>query len=457
MKFSTFSLITLSLILLISACDDKEEYNHDPNFLLNFSLDSLTFDTIFSGLPSTTKQIKVYNPSSKAIYLDEIDLENNDEAYRLNINGVVGNSAKQVYIPAKDSLYIFVELSVQDNNQDSPRLIEDYIQFQFNSKVQRFRLKSWAQDVIRFENNELQSQVWTKNRPYFIDENLYLSQNQSLTIQAGTRVYFQKDAGLHIHGNLNINGSFEDIVFFGSHRREELYDNVPGQWEGLYFYPESKDNFITHLHLENAIKGISAQSENNNNNNSLEIEYSQFLNFTTTGISTNNFNLKMHDVIISNCGQETIRLDGDGYFELSHCNFINYWQLSSRSNPIFNYLANKNNDKELKLYNSVIWGTKSDELEINQAAAVEIKNTLIKISDKKQNDFSNIFENCIFNKDPKFVNKNKHNYKLSVNSPLIDNAKLDIAPLYPIDFNGNSRLSDTAPDIGSFEYIEVNE
>jgi hypothetical protein len=455
MKFSIFSLIILSFILLISACDDNEEYNHDPNFRLNFSLDSLTFDTIFSGLPSTTKQLKVYNRSSKAVHLDEIELVNNDETYRLNINGLVGNNAKQVYIPAKDSLYIFVELSVQDNNQDSPRLIEDYIQFKFNSKVQRFLLKSWAQDVIRFQNNELQTQQWTKNRPYFIDENLFLGETQSLIIDAGTKVYFQKGAGLHVHGNLNIQGSFEQPVFLGSHRREELYDDVPGQWEGLFFYSESKANFISHLHLENSIKGINAQSETNNNN--IEIEYSQFLNFTTTGINTDNFNLKMHDVIVSNCGEQTVLLEGDGNFEFSHCNFINYWQLSSRTKSVFSYLANENSGKELKIQNSIIWGTKSDEIELNQAGTVEIINTLIKISDEKQIDFSNIFENCIFNEDPEFVNKNEHNYNLRVNSPLINEAKLDIANLFPLDFNGNSRLSDTTPDIGSFEYIEVNE
>jgi hypothetical protein len=165
----------------------------------------------------------------------------------------------------------------------------------------------------------------------------------------------------------------------------------------------------------------------------------------------------MHDVIVSNCGEQTVLLEGDGNFEFSHCNFINYWQLSSRTKSVFSYLANENSGKELKIQNSIIWGTKSDEIELNQAGTVEIINTLIKISDEKQIDFSNIFENCIFNEDPEFVNKNEHNYNLRVNSPLINEAKLDIANLFPLDFNGNSRLSDTTPDIGSFEYIEVNE
>ncbi|RXQ97628.1 hypothetical protein EO244_01725 [Ancylomarina salipaludis] len=455
MKRLLSSLIILSFVFLIVACDNKEEFNHDPDFLLNFSNDSLTFDTIFSGLQSTTKQLKIYNPSSKAIYLDEITLENNNEGYRLNINGVDGNTARQVYIPAKDSLYIFVELNVPDNDQDAPRLVEDYILLTYNSKVQKFLLKSWAQDVIRFDNNELQTQEWTQNRPYFIDNNLYLKQDQILTIQAGTKVFFQKGAGIHIHGTLNIDGSFEAPVFFGSHRREELYKNVPGQWEGLFFYDESKNNFISHLKLENAIKGISAQSETNSN--SLEIEYSQFLNFTTTGIKTNNFNLKMHDVIVSNCGEQAVLLEGKGDFEFSHCNFINNWFLSQRATPCISFLANEENDNALKIYNSIIWGSKTNEFECGQTNTFQFKNTLIKLNSEKQNIFSNRFENCIFNTDPHFVDKNNHNYNLNAESILIDKAKLDIANIYPIDFNGNSRISDTTPDIGTYEYVETTD
>jgi len=452
MKRLIYLLFFLSFLFLIISCDNKEEFNHDPKFRLQFSEDHLSFDTLFSGIPSTTKQIKVYNPSSKAVYIDEIGLENNDEGYRLNINGIAGNNAKQIQIPAKDSLYVFIELSTEDMNQDDPRLLEDHIRFTFNSKVQRFLLQSWAQDVIRFSNNELQTQEWTPNRPYFIDNNLYLQKNQSLKIQAGSKVYFQKNAGLHIHGNLAIEGQFEKPILFSSHRLEELYDNVPGQWEGLFFYSESTDNHISHLQLENAIQGISAQSETNNNN--LEIQYSQFLNFSSTGIETTNFNLKMHDVIVSNCGDQTIQLKGEGNFQFYHCNFINYWKVSSRSQASFSYLANENNNKKLEIVNSIILGSMSNELEIKNKNSFQITNTLIKLSQEKQTSLSNSLINCIFNTDPEFVNINKHNYNLKAGSILINKAKLDIANLYPLDFNGNSRISNTAPDIGSIEFIE---
>ena len=454
MRCSVYSLIILSFVFLIAACDNKEEFNQGSNFRLAFSKDSITFDTVFSGLPSTTKQLKIYNQSSEIIQINEIRLENGVN-YQLNINGVNGNVSKNVEIPSKDSLYIFVNLNTTDIDQDEPRIIKDHIVFSYNSKLQKFLLKSFAQDVIRFSNNEIETQTWTKDRPYFIDKRLVLGENQNLSVQAGTRVYFQKGAGLHIKGELNIEGSIEEPVFFGSSRREELYKNVPGQWEGLSFHAESKDNFISHLQLENSIKGIDAQSEINNNN--LEIEYSKFLNFTKTGIKTQNFNLQMHDVIVSNCSEQNILLEGNGDFEFSHCNFINFWQISSRTNACLSYLANETNEKSLKIYNSIIYGSNSNELETNYINNIEIKNCLIKLNDEKQNILSSSFESCIFNTDPNFIDRHKHNYNLNSNSILIDNAKLDFAIIYPLDFNGNSRLSDTSPDIGSFEFINETE
>lgn len=454
MRGTICSILILSFIFLITACDNKDKFNHDPNFKLVFSKDSITFDTIFSGLPSTTKQLKIYNQSSHSILISEISLEDGNN-YQLNINGINGNISNEIEIASKDSLYIFIQLNAVDIDQNAPHIIEDRILFTINSKVEKFLLKSWAQDVIRFSENELETQDWTQNRPYYIDKDLILEENQRLSIQAGTKVYFQKGTGLHIKGELNIEGSFDEPVFFGSYRKEELYKDVPGQWEGLFFHSESKDNFISHLQLENAIQGINAQSEVDINN--IEIEYSQFSNFTKTGIKTQNFNLKMHDVIVSNCGEQNVLLKGNGDFEFSHCNFINYWQISSRTNACFSYLENETSAKSLKIYNSIIFGSNSNELDVNNINNIEIKNSLIKLDNEKQNIFSSGFENCIFNTDPKFINRHKHNYNLNKNSILIDKAKLDFATFFPLDFNGNSRLSDTSPDIGCFEFINEDE
>lgn len=448
----TFSfLIILFLSTLFLSCDNDEDFNHDPSFRLSFSKDSLSFDTIFSSLPSTTQQLKVYNTSSKSILIDEINLQNNVNDYLLNINGIEGNSVKHIQIPANDSLFIFVKLIVEDRDEDNPYLLEDFIQFTFNSKIQRFLIKSWGQDIIRFTENEIKSQVWTSKRPYFIEEALFLKQNSELTINEGAKVYFKKDAGLHLYGNLNIKGSFDKPVFFGSYRREELYDNVPAQWNGLSFYSESKDNYISHLHLENAVKGLSLESEKNDNK--LEMEYSKLLNFSTTGIKINNFDLKMHDVIVSNCGEQAILLEGDGNFEFNHCNFVNQWQISFRDKPCLSNLSNNKNN--LKIANSIIWGTRSNELEIGSDAI--IRNCLIKLSEEKQNDLSTNFRSCIFNSDPEFISVSKHDYNFKENSVLIDKALLDIANFYPVDFNGNSRISNAAPDIGSIEFIEKDE
>ena len=213
MRHSINSLITLSILVLITACDNKDNFNHNSNFELFFSEKDITFDTIFSGIPSTTKQLKIYNQSSQSILINEIRLENGIN-YQLNINGIIGNISRNVEIQSKDSVYIFINTNTTNIDQDTPRVVEDHILFSFNSKIQKFLLKSWTQDVIQFSNNEIKTQVWTKNRPYFIDKVLILEENNKLLVQAGTKVYFQKGASLHIKGELNIKGSFEEPVFF---------------------------------------------------------------------------------------------------------------------------------------------------------------------------------------------------------------------------------------------------
>ena len=58
---------------------------------LTFSVDTIVFDTVFTTVGSTTKQFKIYNPSSKSIQIDEIELMGGDQSpFRLNVDGEKG-------------------------------------------------------------------------------------------------------------------------------------------------------------------------------------------------------------------------------------------------------------------------------------------------------------------------------------------------------------------------------
>jgi hypothetical protein len=60
----------------------------------------------------------------------------------------------------------------------------------------------------------------------------------------------------------------------------------------------------------------------------------------------------------------------------------------------------------------------------------------------------------VANINPKFKNPFKLNFELDTLSPAKDIGLLNIATMFPIDLNGNSRLIDLGPDLGAFERQE---
>jgi hypothetical protein len=67
------------------------------------------------------------------------------------------------------------------------------------------------------------------------------------------------------------------------------------------------------------------------------------------------------------------------------------------------------------------------------------------------------FDNSVFNKDPLFADISEYNYAIDSLSPAKNIGDIDIATLYPLDLNQNSRLADTGPDLGALEWISSKE
>ena len=70
--FTLFILIAaVSFSLLLNSSCRKEQFG---NGSLSFSTDTLTFDTVFTSLGSTTRYFKVFNTDKKAVKIQDIRL-----------------------------------------------------------------------------------------------------------------------------------------------------------------------------------------------------------------------------------------------------------------------------------------------------------------------------------------------------------------------------------------------
>ncbi|MEO0778815.1 MAG: hypothetical protein AAF146_19765, partial [Bacteroidota bacterium] len=143
----------LLALLALLACNGEDDLITDSSAQLEFSRDTLTFDTVFTQLGSATRILKVYNPHSQPIRIDRIYVASGSQSkFRFNVDGESSNDVRDIEIRAQDSLYIFGEVTV-DPDQDvsiSPFVINDALQFETNGNEQTIVLEAWGQNANYF-------------------------------------------------------------------------------------------------------------------------------------------------------------------------------------------------------------------------------------------------------------------------------------------------------------------
>ena len=113
-----FVLTIIGFSVFFAACNNDEPIT-DAGASLEFSLDTLAFDTVFTSVGSTTKRFKIYNRNEQPIVISNIQLENTSGMFRINVDGTAGNTHSNIEIPAEDSIYVFVEVTVDPDNSNN--------------------------------------------------------------------------------------------------------------------------------------------------------------------------------------------------------------------------------------------------------------------------------------------------------------------------------------------------
>ena len=148
-------LYTLTIVVILTACSDNESFSSSAGNRLTFSQDTISFDTLFSAVPSATRTFWVYNDSGDGIRIRTARLERSGQSgYRVNVDGTyldpVGTDFE---IRKGDSILVFVEVTTHENHIDGPQLVEDNLLLTLESGVEQrvnLRTYSWdAQKVLR--------------------------------------------------------------------------------------------------------------------------------------------------------------------------------------------------------------------------------------------------------------------------------------------------------------------
>ncbi|MEW6469937.1 MAG: hypothetical protein AB1458_13495 [Bacteroidota bacterium] len=462
-------LIFTALLAFLQACR-RDELLTDPSARLEFSTDSILFDTVFTSVGSTTASFKIYNRHDQPIKISQVRLGGmNSSSYRLNVDGTPLVSGGDIEIPARDSIFCFVEVTVDPNSSTTPFVIRDSILFTTNGNEQKVILEAWGRNAY-FHYNEIitSTSTWPVDKPHVIYNYVVVDSAATLTIPAGAQIYMHKYALLYVYrdGTLKINGTQGNEVTFQGDRLEPQFNETPGQWSAIYFSALSKNNTIDWAVIKNGDAGIISDTFPSANP-TVVIRNTIIRNMAAYGILGRGSRIDAYNVSVSNCGRYNVALVYGGMYRFFHCTFANFWSYDTRQYPtviVNNWYEDANENvitrplDSASFYNCIIYGSIDEELQIDRsintgpAFNYKFHHCLIRT---ELNTATPNFINCRINQDPNFVSAT--DLRLSSISSATNGGDLNVVNWFPLilntDLKGDPRNMDGDPDVGAYEYV----
>ena len=434
------SVMALAILALAVVSCQKEEVLSPEMDALEFSCDTMAFDTVFTQMGTTTRQFKVYNRGSEGVRLSEVTLAGGYASrFRLNVDGDTCMVARNVDIAAGDSIFVFVRANIRPNLATEPFLIEDAVLFKTEKGVRRFPLTAYGRNAVYhvptdtihnpdgtplidanfgkpFAYSVIDCDNWRHDLPHVIIGYAVVDSRQTLRLREGDELYFTNDAVLWVYDSatLDVRGTDERPVLFTSVRQDGRYARLPGQWGYVWLSVGSRNNVIDHARIENAFVGLRVDSCANANP-TLVISNTQVANHTLAGLLCQTAYVEGDNLLVANCGVATVAMQYGGDYAFSNCTFADYWRYDSRKSPSVVITNTMEYDGKLYLWpmrarlkDCIIYGTRADgELYIGLDERVEA---------------TAVVDHCLvrggeWDEDPLFVDVDKGDYHLKEESP----------------------------------------
>ncbi len=493
MKYILALLAILTLALY--SCSRDDDFATGSDDLLEFSTDTLRFDTVFTTLGSATRSIKVFNPHKEQILIDKIYFERGGSTkFRMNVDGIPGAVAEGVKILPKDSIYIFVEVTIDTNIIDAPFIVYENLLFETNGNTQAVVLEAWGQNAkfipSQFNNGEVYflpcanggEVIWDEIKPYVIYGSLIID-NCTLRIREGTDIYvhgglesflqgdtlkqFFNDGRIFTTetGRIIIEGTYENPVTIQGDRLEEPFQEIAGQWFGIVLSAGSTGNVFDYVTVKNAVIGVAVDSTAE-----LTTSYSTYFNTTSAGLYGINATINADNCLFYGNGGGGVALLEGGDYNFNYCTMASYGVDADALSfsdvlcfgspiPCSEFYSN---NLFARFNNCIISGSRADEiapfhLDVDVTTFdYEFNNCIVKLDEVlTDGDYTNFLDFCndcivIENSDNLFVNESEGDYHLDTLS--VAEGKAMPLPLLMIDLDNIDRDMD-APDIGCYEYL----
>lgn len=500
MRIYSLSFLSLVLILLVSCRKDFDFTPHEGKLI--FSRDTVYLDTVFTNIGSSTYTLKVYNRSNNNIKIPTLKLSQGENSqYRLLVDGQSGKVFQNVELLAKDSLYIFIETTVDYNkykNETSTYLYTDHIEFGSGTSTQKVALVTLVQDahflypqrnaagvsetlpfdgeeingfyLSERDHNQQNTLHWRNDKPYVIYGYAAVPTDKTLRIDEGAQIHFHDNSGLLVSNKAQVEalGSLEKPIVIQGDRLEPEFSDIPGQWGAIWFTVGSTGTLKNTI-IKNPTVGLLI----NKNTETLQLHNVQIYHASQYGILGRAAKIYGTNVAVGNAGIASLACTFGGEYEFLHATFANYWNKPNHTAVIIDdYDGTAEFQIKKALFeNCILYSNAAESLVLKTNSTAEnfpvlFKNTLIKYFQfgsgfeyrfpydfKNPNRYSEIYLSTAADiYRPHFSNIDKNHLMITDKSvDLLGKGNLETARKVPLDLNGKSRIS--SPDLGAYQNI----
>lgn len=310
----------------------------DPTLRLSFSQDTVRFDTVFTSTngeePSATLRVMVYNPNREAIMVDRVWMDDG-RWFRVNVDGEASlGKLASLQINGGDSLFVFVHVAVDKQNQAEAVWVTDALHFHLKTgTTQSITMEAYGQDVHRIRSKNGRSDFanyrFTAEKPYLIYDTVVVG---TMQIDAGARLYMHQGACIYALGDVTAQGTQDKPITICGDRLDQLFDSVPyryasGSWNGLYLQSDKATKATYDLRYVDILSGnvgLYCVSERTADLSTLKMNGCRIHNHALYGLVLLNVDAKVVNTEISNCASYCVYSQG-GTHRFVHTTVASYY------------------------------------------------------------------------------------------------------------------------------------
>lgn len=416
--------------------------------------DTLSLGTVFTDEPTPTSRFKVYNPHDRILVLDRIALRADDESmWRLNVDGISGNSQSAIEIRPNDSIFVFVEATLPDLDLTTPVNYKGYVDIEVKGVTTTMVLDITGRDATRLTGYTVTAdEHFDASKPYIIYDSLVVAEGATLTLEAGVKLNFHADASMTVNGTLISRGEAGNEVEMTGDRHGNVvgrvdYELMSGQWAGVLFSPSSRASHLEYTSIRNTTSSVIVDSVAwTPEAPSLFMLNCQLRNSQGYALVSSFSRVEAIGCELADASISPVALQG-GEALLSNCTLANYYLFTAPGGPTLTMThaipGKEIEDIDLPLLkadinNCIIYGNNAKTMSYGDLtdSDIYVRNTLLKSTGEDDDHFIS----CLWDIDPLYYTVRADylfDYRLKPESPAIGAADPElIHPLLSNDRYG---------------------